>query len=57
MELRKKMGLPGKHPGCQKCPNLGTANCHCKSHEEAAAVSDDALVAEITKRVIAALGK
>ena len=63
MELRKKMGLPGKHPGCKKCPNLGTANCKCKdnggvctcgSHDNA---PDAALVAEITRRVMAALGK
>ena len=63
MELRKKMGLPGKHPGCSSCPNQGTSNCKCKDNEHscschsAPASSDDALVAEITRRVIAALGR
>jgi hypothetical protein len=56
------MGLPGKHPGCKSCPNKGTANCKCKdnagkcdcgSHGN----SDDALVAEITRKVLSALGK
>ena len=67
MELRKKFNLPGKHPGCKKCPNLGTDKCRCKdnasgehkcscgSHDNGS--SDDALVAEITRRVMAALGK
>ena len=30
MELRKKMQIPGRHPGCKKCKNLGTENCRCK---------------------------
>jgi L-fuculose-phosphate aldolase len=63
MELRKKMGLPGKHPGCKSCPNKGTANCKCKDnagkcdcgHDHGAADND--LVAEITRKVLAALGK
>ena len=63
MELRKKMGLPGKHPGCKKCPNLGTPNCKCKDNGGACTCGgdhksgDDALVAEITRRVMAALGR
>ena len=63
MELRKKMGLPGKHPGCKKCPNLGTPNCKCKDNGSACTCGgdhksgDDALVAEITRRVMAALGR
>ena len=66
MELRKKFNLPGKHPGCKKCPNLGTDKCRCKenaAHNDAHACScntasaDDALVAEITKKVMAALGR
>ena len=67
MDLRKKFNLPGKHPGCKKCPNLGTDKCRCKDnlpHNEAhscscntTASSDDALVAEITKKVMAALGR
>ena len=67
MDLRKKFNLPGKHPGCKKCPNLGTDKCRCKdnvagehkcscgNHDHGNA--DDALVAEITRRVMAALGK
>ena len=63
MELRKKMGLPGKHPGCKKCPNLGTPNCKCKDNGGTCSCgnhgvdADAALVAEITRRVMAALGK
>ena len=67
MELRVKMQIPGKHPGCKKCPNLGTENCKCKQnlpHGTSAScscgsaapadVSDD-LVAEITRKVLAEL--
>jgi L-fuculose-phosphate aldolase len=64
MDLRKKMGLPGKHPGCKKCPNLGTPNCKCKDNGGACTCGGDHgkdadadLVAEITRRVMAALGK
>ena len=63
MELRKKMRIPGKHPGCKTCKNLGTANCKCKQNAVTpsgivtSAGADDALVAEITKKVLAALGK
>ena len=60
MELRKKMGLPGKHPGCKSCPNKGTPNCKCadgKCDCTSSANADDALVAEITKKVLAALGR
>ena len=66
MELRKKFNMPGRHPGCKKCPNLGTDRCRCKDnggtctcqHDSAPApTSQDQLVAEITRRVIAALGK
>lgn len=69
MELRVKMQIPGKHPGCKKCPNLGTENCKCKQNLPAgtsascscgaaapADVSDD-LVAEITRKVLAELKK
>ena len=45
MDLRKKMNLPGRHPGI----DYGEAECKCDANEE--------LVAEITRRVIAALGK
>ena len=70
MELRKKMNIPGRHPGCKRCSNLGTDKCRCKDngakHEEghvchckseAAPKSGDDLVAEITRRVLAALGR
>ena len=71
MELRKKMNIPGRHPGCKRCSNLGTDKCRCKDngahkHEEGhvctcgkndAPKSGDDLVAEITRRVLAALGR
>ena len=63
MELRKKMGLPGKHPGCKSCPNKGTSNCKCKDNGgkcdcgNHGAAADNDLVAEITRKVLAALGK
>ena len=69
MELRKKMGLPGRHPGCKRCANLGTDKCRCKDnakkHEEGHVCTcgkeepktGDDLVAEITRRVLAALGR
>ena len=62
MELRQKMRIPGKHPGCKTCKNLGTANCKCKQNVTPSGIvtsagADDALVAEITKKVLAALGK
>ena len=70
MELRKKMNIPGRHPGCKRCSNLGTDKCRCKDnaphkheeghtctcHSEAPKTGDD-LVAEITRRVLAALGR
>ena len=62
MELRKKMGLPGKHPGCKSCPNNGTSNCKCKDGgcscgSHAAKPQGDDIVADITRKVLAALGK
>ena len=45
MELRKKMNLPGRHPGLDL------------EEEPKPACDSEALVAEITKRVLAALGK
>ena len=60
MELRKKMQIPGKHPGCQKCDFRGTDKCMCKDNLPAAAAcacGGDDLVAEITRKVLAALGK
>ena len=65
MELRKNMNVPGRHPGCKTCKNLGTENCRCKHNADKAGCScgsssasaDEALVAAITKKVLAALGK
>jgi L-fuculose-phosphate aldolase len=45
MDLRKKMNIPGRHPGIE----YDEPECKCGANEE--------LVAEITRRVIAALGK
>ena len=45
MELRKKMGLSGRHPGIEF------------EEEKPACPSSEALVEEITRRVLAALGK
>ena len=45
MELRKKMGLPGRHPGIDYGEE---ESCNCGKEE---------LVAAITKKVLAALGK
>ena len=63
MDLRKKMRIPGKHPGCKTCSNLGTSNCKCKQNAEpksgivTASGADEALIAEITKKVLASLGR
>ncbi len=61
MEIRKKIKAPGKHPGCKNCKNLGTENCRCKHNAEKSSCtcssSDNDLVAEITRKVLAALGK
>ena len=69
MELRVKMQIPGRHPGCKKCPNLGTPNCKCKQNlpknEAGGAASSCScgdevgsdLVAEITRKVLAELKK
>jgi hypothetical protein len=45
MELRKKMNLPGRHPGIDLGETENKSEC-----------SDD-LVAEITRKVLQALGK
>ena len=45
MDLRKKMNLPGRHPGLDI------------EEEKPACSANEALVSEITKRVLAALGK
>lgn len=66
MEVRKKMGVPGRHPGCSRCEHRGTSECRCLSPEQKAgfsaqkapaadAVSTEQLVSEITKKVLAQL--
>ena len=59
MELRKKFNMPGRHPGCKKCPNLGTDKCRCKDNAagSSACASNNDLVAAITKKVLAELSK
>ncbi|MBQ9083035.1 MAG: class II aldolase/adducin family protein [Clostridia bacterium] len=60
MDLRKKMQIPGMHPGCQKCDFRNTPKCMCKDNLPAAkacpTASED-LVAEITRKVMAAMCK
>ena len=62
-EIRRQMGLPGKHPA-NLCQNKGTTNCHnCGGHDKRSAglgectgsVSAD-VVADITRQVMAQLG-
>ena len=59
-EIRRQFGLSGKHPA-DLCPNAkeGKASCHscghCGSHKSGS--SDADLIAEITKQVMAQLGK
>lgn len=67
LEVRKKMGVPGRHPGCEKCSHRDTPECHCLTEEQrrqfktsgAPAVSapsaQEDLVGEITRKVLAAL--
>ncbi|MCQ2549307.1 MAG: class II aldolase/adducin family protein [Lachnospiraceae bacterium] len=58
-EIRRKMGLPGRHPA-NLCQNKGKENCHncgggCHSSETAS--DSQELVAAITKKVLEQLGK
>ena len=61
-EIRRKMGLPGKHPA-NLCQNKNGMNCHncggsCGGAKEdtAAQTADADLVASITKQVMEQLG-
>ena len=62
-EIRRKMGLPGKHPA-NLCVNKDGLNCHnCGSHctytdndTTTNTAADADLVANITKQVMAQLG-
>ena len=57
-EIRRQMGLPGRHPA-DLCQNKGTANCHnCGKHPVNDGGADSqALISEITKKVLESLGK
>ena len=58
-EIRRKMGLPGKHPA-NLCQNKGKKNCHncgngCGSVSSPAPASNEVseeMVAEIVKKVM-----
>ncbi len=59
-EIRRQMGIPGRHPA-DLCLNKGTANCHnCGSSGAASGncgQNNEELISEITKKVLASLGK
>lgn len=59
-EIRRQMGLKGKHPA-DVCPNVkaGKPSCHsCGGNcSHASNDNNDALISEITKKVLAAMGK
>ena len=58
-EIRRQMGLPGRHPA-DLCQNKGTANCHncgsCGGSSSSNGASPE-LVSEITKKVLESLGR
>lgn len=58
-EIRRKFGMKGKHPA-DLCVNAkeGKPSCHsCGACSSSSANADADMIAEITKKVIAALGK
>ncbi|MBE7030797.1 MAG: class II aldolase/adducin family protein [Ruminococcaceae bacterium] len=58
-EIRRQFGMTGKHPA-NLCPNAkdGKSSCHsCNGNCGSHAQSEDALVAEITRKVMAQLQK
>lgn len=58
-EIRRKFGMTGKHPA-DVCPNQkdGRASCHnCGACGSSSKSLDSDLIEEITKKVIASLGK
>ncbi len=57
-EIRRQMGLPGRHPA-DLCQNKGKPNCHnCGSCSTGSSDSNsEELISEITKKVLASLGK
>ena len=65
-EIRRKFGMKGKHPadlcpvvaaGKTPCPNCDFSGVDCKKAENGTKPVNEDLVAEITRRVIAAMGK
>lgn len=58
IDLRHRFQIPGKHTGCQKCKNLGTANCKCKDNaEDLPGYTGSDLVSTLTHEVLAELSK
>ncbi len=56
-EIRRKMGLPGRHPA-DLCQNKDQTNCHnCGNCSSNKGTDSQELVAEITKKVLEQLGK
>lgn len=57
-EIRRQMGLPGKHPAnlCQNKDGVNCHNCGGNCSKETAATADADLVASITAQVMAQLG-
>jgi L-fuculose-phosphate aldolase len=56
LKIREDFKVAGKHPGCNKCDNKGTSNCK-HAHKTMTCGAETDLVAEITKKVLASLGK
>ncbi len=55
--IRRQMGLPGRHPA-DLCVNKDTANCHnCGSCGGNHGSVDEKMISDITKKVLASLGK
>ncbi|MFI3208695.1 MAG: class II aldolase/adducin family protein, partial [Eubacteriales bacterium] len=58
-EIRRQMGLPGKHPA-DLCQNNGTLNCHncggCSITSSNPTTASADVVAEVTKQVMKQLG-
>lgn len=71
LQVRKKMGLPGRHPGCARCENRDTESCHCVAPGQKSACASGSctekaapagsgnaeLISEITKRVLAEINR
>ena len=63
MEVRRKMGIPGKNPGCQfngtcMAPSCDTSSCATSTKEIKEAFSESeisTIVPEVTKRVLTSL--